>query len=340
MKNGFKVVFVIIGTIIGAGFASGQEIFLFFNSFGVYGLIGIVLSAFITSFIIYKLIRICQVYSISTYDEFLNQLLGRNKFLKWFVSLLINLFLLITFYIMVAGFGAYFFQELNTSKLIGSFLIIAMCYIIFKKKTSGLVKANELLVPGLIILIFLLGLKCTGIFSIHSFTASTQTHLIGNWLISSIIYASYNSIILIPMLITLKDFLKTKKQASFVSISCGFIIAILGLLISISIATIGSQIEVIELPTVYVASRFGSFYQYLYGIVILIAIFTSAIAAGYGFLNNWSNSEKEYQYLLIFMCITALFVSNIGFSNLVTILYPLFGYLGLVQILLALKTKT
>lgn len=34
MKNVLKIVFVIIGTTIGAGFASGQEIYLFFNKYG------------------------------------------------------------------------------------------------------------------------------------------------------------------------------------------------------------------------------------------------------------------------------------------------------------------
>ena len=32
MRNILKVVFVIVGAIIGAGFASGQEIKLFFNN--------------------------------------------------------------------------------------------------------------------------------------------------------------------------------------------------------------------------------------------------------------------------------------------------------------------
>ena len=36
MKNVLKIVFVIIGTTIGAGFASGQEIYLFFNKYGNY----------------------------------------------------------------------------------------------------------------------------------------------------------------------------------------------------------------------------------------------------------------------------------------------------------------
>ena len=40
-----KVVFVIIGTLIGAGFASGQEIYAFFFSFGIKGLAGILISS-------------------------------------------------------------------------------------------------------------------------------------------------------------------------------------------------------------------------------------------------------------------------------------------------------
>ncbi len=39
MRDIIKVSFVIIGTMIGAGFASGQEISAFFNSYGIKGII-------------------------------------------------------------------------------------------------------------------------------------------------------------------------------------------------------------------------------------------------------------------------------------------------------------
>lgn len=44
IKNIFKICFVIIGTIIGAGFASGKEIYTFFSIYGINGLWGILLS--------------------------------------------------------------------------------------------------------------------------------------------------------------------------------------------------------------------------------------------------------------------------------------------------------
>ena len=68
-KNICKITFVIVGTIIGAGFASGQEIYTFFNKYGFEGLIGICISIFLMSYIIYKtfkiVIEISSIYSSS-----------------------------------------------------------------------------------------------------------------------------------------------------------------------------------------------------------------------------------------------------------------------------------
>ena len=47
MKDIAKVVFVIIGTFIGAGFASGQEIYIFFFKYGINGLVGITIYSLI-----------------------------------------------------------------------------------------------------------------------------------------------------------------------------------------------------------------------------------------------------------------------------------------------------
>ena len=54
MKNILKVVLVIIGTLIGAGFASGKEVYVFFNKYGSCGLYGMILSGIILSLVIYK----------------------------------------------------------------------------------------------------------------------------------------------------------------------------------------------------------------------------------------------------------------------------------------------
>ncbi|MCT2534954.1 hypothetical protein NC661_17530 [Aquibacillus koreensis] len=44
-SNTLKIAAAYIGTIVGAGFATGQEVFQFFTSYGIQGIWGIILSA-------------------------------------------------------------------------------------------------------------------------------------------------------------------------------------------------------------------------------------------------------------------------------------------------------
>ena len=48
------IIFTIIGALVGAGFASGQEIYLFFYRYGTNGIFGIFLFVVISIFVIYK----------------------------------------------------------------------------------------------------------------------------------------------------------------------------------------------------------------------------------------------------------------------------------------------
>ena len=103
MKNIFKVVFVIIGTLIGAGFASGQEMYLFFFSYGIEGLIGIVVSCILMGLIIYKALCLIDKYNIKTYKEFLEMFIKPKQNesffnLKNIVNIVINIFILVTFF--------------------------------------------------------------------------------------------------------------------------------------------------------------------------------------------------------------------------------------------------
>ena len=211
MFNIFKVTFVIIGTIIGAGFSSGQEILTFFNKYEKYGVIGLIFSLFLIGIIIYKTFKINIEKDINTYNQFIERIipnkLKQNKILLFTINNIINIFLLISFNVMVAGFSTFFMQEFSVSKIIGSIIIAIISYIVFIKNIDGIIKINTYLIPTILILILYLGIKKINTLGIMQ----TETNMY--WFVSSILYASYNSICLIPILVSLKEFVKTKKEA-------------------------------------------------------------------------------------------------------------------------------
>lgn len=338
MKNTFKVIFVIIGTLIGAGFASGREIYLFFGKYGENGKIGIILTGIITGIIIYKVLEITKTYEINNYNKLLERVNWKHSKLNKYINLIVNSFLLISFYIMIAGFSAYMLQTYNTPIYISSIIFVMICYIIFKKSIQGVIKANEILVPILIILITYLGIKNIP-YSFNANGISTIEGTTSTWIIGSVLYASYNSILLIPVLTGLRNYLDSKKQIIKISIISSSIIIILALFIYFLLLRGEFFVSELEMPLIEITMQFGKIFKYIYGFVIIASIFTSAVSAGYSFLGNVSKTKKSYEIILLIICITGIAVSNIGFSNLVEILYPLFGMLGLIQMWTLVKFK-
>lgn len=344
MNNILRITFVIIGTLIGAGFASGQEMYIFFYSYGINGIFGLVVSSVLMGIIIYKTLKIINKNNISNYKEFIDIIINKNYKKEYFnikniFNIIINIFILITFFIMIAGFGAYFEQTLKINHFLGSIILAVLCFIVFKTSVKGLVKTSEILIPILIILISLIG--------IFNFSQINFENVINNisklnssgWLLNSLLYSSYNSILLIPTLITLKNYIKNKKSIFLISLFTTIIVMILSIFLFFILGNIDIEISKLEMPVVYAVGKMFKGLTIIYGFVIVSSIFTTSISLGTSFLQNTAKNKKSYTHITAIMCITAVAVSNFGFANLVNLLYPVFGYLGFVQIWKILKSN-
>ena len=338
MKNIIKIVFVIIGTLIGAGFASGQEIYLFFFSHGISGIIGIIISSSIIGLVTYKTLKIAKERNVNNYREFLDVIIlntSKTEYskVKNVVNGIINILIVITFFIMVAGFGAYLEQENIVPQIVGSIILAVSCFIVLLSNIKGVVKVNGIIVPILILLIIVIGIisfSSINIQEIKNYILPTNST---NFILDSILYASYNSILLIPVLLTLKNYIRDKNQIAMASLITTIIVIILSSIIYSLLIKVDVPIENLEMPVVYVVSHMFWLLKVGYGFIILGSIFTTSVSLGSSFLQNTCKTRKNYILLNFIICFIAICISKIGFSNLVASLYPIFGYLGLLQII-------
>lgn len=335
MKKIFKVIFTIVGTVIGAGFASGQEIYIFFNKYGKIGFIGLIISNLLTGIIIYLILKKANSLELTSYKDLLNHTKLSKRKTDLFNNI-VNMFLLISFYIMVAGFATYFNTQFNIPKIIMIVITVFICYITFNKKIEGITKINNIIIPILIIIIFFVGIKINIIKEIETIKDLSLNNIEnGMWILKSIEYSSYNSILLIPMLISIRKY-SIGKEKSVSIISTTFLL-ILSTVVFLAIYKYQNIVNLndIEMPMIYISNRIGNIYKYVYGIVIIFSIYSTMISAGYGLLENIEN--KKYSFFNKLICITAIVVANISFSELVKISYPIFGILGLLQLIYVLK---
>lgn len=327
------LIFSIIGTLIGAGFASGQEIYVFFYKYGINGILGLILCSFMIGITIYMTLDTVYNKKINNYESYLHEIFNSKK-MCYVSNIIVNVFLLITFYIMVAGFGSYFEQQFNISNTIGVIIFSFLCFIVLIKDIERVKKVNSIIVPTLIIVILVLGLLSLKQIKILNIKVMNNSY---NWILQSLVYCSYNMILVIPVLVSLGKYIKNKNQIKLISIISSTIVFILALSIFLILMTIKVDYTKIQMPAVYAIDKSFSQFSYIYGVVILLSIFSTAISIGISFINNMTQNKKSYPQIAAKMCISSIIISNFGFSNLVKIFFPIFGYLGMVQIICILK---
>src|SRR5690606_42161848 len=74
----FQIGAVYVGTIVGAGFATGKEIVEFFTQYSVFGLVGIGISGFLFIWLGTKIMIIANRIQASSYKEFNEYLSGKK----------------------------------------------------------------------------------------------------------------------------------------------------------------------------------------------------------------------------------------------------------------------
>ena len=322
------LVFSIIGTLIGAGFASGQEMYLFFYRYGANGILGLVLCSSLMAGVIYKTFIIIQDKQIHSYKDFLNKIFGSER-LSLISNIIINAFLLVTFYIMISGFGAYFEQRFQISSVIGASIFSILCFFVLIKDIEGVKKVNSIIVPILIVVIFIIGMLSLKKFDVTNLRIEKVNF---KWVLQAIVYCSYNMILVIPVLVSFGKYISSKKQIVIVSILSGVIVFVLAISIFSVLTSVTADYSKIEMPAVYAIDKNFSWISGIYGSVILLSIFSTAISIGISFLKNITKDRKSFPQIVAIMCISGVIISNFGFSNLVKLLFPVFGYLGIIQI--------
>ena len=142
-RNSLQILFVLIGTMVGAGFASGTEVFLFFSRYGNLGIIGALFSSLLTCLIVYKALKIIKYHDLKNYSAFVSVITNKKKsFINNVFSIIVNIFLYFSFIIMISGFGAFFYQTYGINSLITISIISLLCFYFFNNSVDNIAKIN------------------------------------------------------------------------------------------------------------------------------------------------------------------------------------------------------
>ncbi|BCJ85417.1 YkvI family membrane protein [Effusibacillus dendaii] len=334
IKQSLQIGFTYIGTVVGAGFASGQEILQFFTVYGEWSYLGILISVLLFAWVGGKMLLLGAKLKANSYRE-LNAYLFGERLALW-----IDLFMLVMLFgvtvAMLAGVGALFDENFQLPFELGVLVTMAATYFTIMRGMQGILAANTIIVPVMMTLVCFIFLKTAWTTGMRTSTVIPQPS--GSWLTSAISYAAFNlglaSSVLVPLGNEIKD-RKTLVLGGCVG-SVGLGIMLLGA--NFALTTHFPTVLNYQVPMAFLISTSGALLQTIFVLVLWGEIFSTLIANVYGLGSQLiAPYPAEKGPLLIVLILTsAFFVSQIGFTKIVTYLYPIFGYLSFLLMTLLL----
>lgn len=292
--NLFKIAFLFVGSVIGAGFATGAEVILYFRNCNVWSVI--------TAGVIIGLLAFAFSISYKIFDKF--------KFLKILNNITIYIASIITFIAMISG-AEQIMRETFNIKYIG--LISGLIIIWLSRNDIKSAKLlNFVVIPVILILIIIIASKShivrtEGIFSFKK----------------SMLYASMN-MVLSGYLMSEEGRKITAKQAFSMSIIVTVTITLLLLLVYY----IAMQSPMSSMPIFEVSK--GVQLIGVAGIIIYLAIISTLIGAS-SVVCKMTAGVTECKWIgILGLCVLSFTFYNAEFNQIVSKLYPLLGYMGLL----------
>lgn len=326
----FQIATVFIGSIVGAGLSSGRELNQFFSVYGYKSFIGLILCAFMYIIVGKMIVEISSEHGTKSYSEFVG--LVCSKKIGIFTNIVLTLFLISSTAIILAGSSAVIHQFFGVPRWIG-FVIMIVCSILFLlRNTEGLFEVNSFVVPCLVIimtLIFFGFAKGNGQVFDMAYIAKIPVQK-EHFLPSSIVYASFNIISIIGIIVPLTHELRDN-QTIIKGIAVGSIVlTIISFFIAFLMFVNPSYPKQFEIPILAVAGHVGRLVEIGLMMVIWLEMFSSQISNIYSLTRSMeSQFHIPYKTGIFIVLIIAMPFSLLGFAKLVEVLYPIYGFLSL-----------
>jgi len=335
MKKSIEMAGAFIGVIVGAGFASGQEILQFFTSFGWWGIAGTAIATVLFAFLGMNLTTLGSRLKATSHKEVVYQICG--KYLGAAVDFVITFFLFGVAVVMFAGAGSIFENQFGIPAMYGSLamLVVTILTLMFNvQKIIGLISA---ITPFLMLLVVIIA--GYSIFT-TDLTAAQMDHLAkqqnsgaSNWILGGLLYVSYNIAAGASMLTVMGGLEKDEKVAKRGGILGGVGLGLLILLINVAIFTKINQVGGTDMPMLVLATKISPILGVLMSIALLGMIYNTAVGMLYAFtVRIVPAKSKHFNWAVWGIGAVGFALSFVGFIQLVSAVYPAMGYLGFVLI--------
>lgn len=310
------------GCFLGAGFVAGNEMRDFFGKFDIYGFLLFGVSLFICAFTTYRITLLKNAYSDKNFETVL---FGTNKkSLSVAFSFAKHLFMLglIIFCTSCAGEILHLISGLNSQY--GALLLIIITLVISLNGKDGVLTIFSVCVPIVSIFCLLYTVNFT-VFEEKVFL-SVQNPIPGG-LYLPLLYAGYNIFAGVGEFAPYCSKQTTKKGlfwGSTILFICGSSVMWLTL-----ISPTKSSMPILDI--IYSHNRILGV---VFSVLLFLSLISTAASRTFMLVDTYSQNQSYKKHICFIVCICAYILSFIGFNKIIKLIYPIFGIIGTISIII------
>lgn len=310
-----------IATIVGAGFASGQEILSFFVLNGRWGLLGIATSCILFAIYSYAIAEGCRVMEVHDYNSLLQMIM--KPIPKKVSSIVTFVFMCAVYCAMVACMGEMLRLLFGCDPIWGRVaLSIAACALIMLGDRASL-KIN-----GVLGIIIVLGMISCTLYMLRF--REHQTFFSGvRALVSGAGYSGYNLLGAGVVIASFSYDIKTRRDALMLGLISGAVLFVMMSLVWGLLSLYYRYIPLGEIPMLTMAMRQNSVIMAIFSIMLVLAVVTTAVSSGVG-ISTMARSFVDNKRAAILIMLGGIGLGGVGFSHIINIAYRICGYIGII----------
>ena len=334
-RNIIGIALAFIGLLVGAGFATGQEVVQYFTAFGINGVWGMIIAGVIMTLAGTVFLQLGSYFHASEHNAVFRKV--SHPVVSKMLDVAVTFTLFAVGFVMLAGAGSNMAQQFGWPTWVGSTLMMVLVL------ATGLLDVDKVSnVIGLLTPTIIIAVVVVLVYTLMNMPADpaavidTASHTdapIGNWLVSALNYNGLALILAVSMSLVIGGDHISPREAGWGGIVGGFVYAILLGIAGFVLLMGADKIVGSDVPMLVLVNEMGDTAGVLMAVVIFLMIFNTAIGMFYA-LGKRLSAVRENRTYPIFAAgtIAGYGMSFFGFKTLMNYVYPILGYLGMFMV--------
>jgi len=335
-KEAIMVAFAFVGVVVGAGFATGQEVFQFFTSNGSYSILAILITGIIVT--LGGIFVLQTGYRIKSHNHSESIRYYLPSWMARLFDIILTIFLFSLAIIMTAGGASTVHESFGLPFWISSLLLVLLILVTLFLNFDRLIAVLGVVTPFLVIVVTIIAIYyfITGDLNFTAANDYAQHHhgLSLGWWFDGLNYASLQIAAAFSFLSVMGGRLKHRQSAVWGGLLGGLLITFLLLMINLGLITEFEHIQSVALPTLLLARHISPLLGTIMSIIMILVIYNTVVGLMYAFASRFTEPfSKGYYVLIIAMAVVTFICTFIGFISLIGKVFPIMGLFGFILLI-------